>query len=275
MVKNFNFWTNYLKGIFPNVYSKDKMASQKESAVFENLYIKLNHIYNGTDYKKQKNVMGMWNGKVYEQLKGEELGDFNLINDHERAEKYGIPEMAHVLDDYLHSYRMLIPMMGSLEFIPFYNYVSEQLKRYKILPDENTIHATCRAFQRYQHNIGEERSQKPTTFVIDTMGNYTECNLLYSKYSVKNPGGVQAPYCKTCKYRYASECLPCGAENFPERCHYQYPWLQFLEEVRAGIYNVPKKFNKNISFDEATRLLKNHWTPEMKKAMEEMHKRGL
>lgn len=267
MVDNYLFWTNYLKGLFPNIYSKDKVATKEETAIFDRIYIKLNHIYNGDYSNKKQNTMGIFEGKYYPQLVNTEFGDFNFVNDHERAEKYGIPEMAHVLDDYLHSYRMLIPMMGDLEFMPFYSYVSEQLKRYRQNPDTEAITGACRAYQRYRHDIGEKRSQRDYTFVIDTMGNYCECNLLYSKYSVDNPGGIQPSYCKDCKYKTQSECMTCGSQRFPERCHYQYPWVQFLEEVRSGIYMIPKRFNVEKQI--------NSWTPEMKKAMEEMHKRGL
>ena len=85
IIANYKFWTDYLKTIFPDVYSKDKMATQKDSFVYQKLYIKLNHIYNGTTPVTSRNDFGIFNGKVYEQLKGEQFGDFNFTNDLERA----------------------------------------------------------------------------------------------------------------------------------------------------------------------------------------------
>ena len=85
VVANYKYWTDYLKTIFPDIYSNDKMASEKDSFVFKKLYIKLNHIYNGTTPVTSRNDFGIFNGKVYEQLKGQPFGDFNFINDIERA----------------------------------------------------------------------------------------------------------------------------------------------------------------------------------------------
>ena len=242
IVENYKYWTDYLKTIFPDVYSKDKMASEKDSFVFRKLYIKLNHIYNGTTPVTSRNDFGIFNGKVYEQLKGQPFGDFNFINDTERANKYNIPEMAHVLDEYMHSYKLMIKELGTLEAIPFYSYFANQLNRFKINENEFVYTGACRAYQRFRHGL---EGGKPYTFVVDTLGNFSECNLIYSKYSVKNPGGVHPDSCKGCKYEFASECMMCGCENFPKECHYQYVWNNFLEEVKNGIYRIPKKWSEN------------------------------
>ena len=246
IISNFNFWTKYIKNeIWPDIYDKNKMATEKDTKLYKQLYIKLNHIYNGTPYNKERNTFGLFNGRVYEQLKGEEFGDFNFINDRERADKYGIEEMAHVLDEYIHSYRMMLRYLGTIEAIPFYSYFSGQINRFKLNKDTEAITGSCRAYQRWKHNIGEERSKKSTTFVIDTLGNYSECNLIDSNHSVKNPGGVQPAYCEKCKYRTMSECMPCGSECFPNECHYNYVWANFLEELKLGIYKIPNRFGEN------------------------------
>lgn len=253
MMANFRFWDDYLKQLFPNIYSPTAIATEQETKIWQGLYIKLNHIYNGTPPSPAINKEGIFNSKKYGQLAGEPLGDFNLINDRERAEKYKIPEMAHVLDDYIHSYIMLIGKMGTLSAMPFYNYLNEQLKRFCIKKDDNEKTGSCRAYQRFRHNIGEKRSQNSTTFVIDTLGRYSECNLIDSRHVVKNPGGVQPKYCSSCVYKNSSECLTCGCEDFPDHCEYAYRWNQLIEAAANGIFRIPSKYSLQQQMEDLKR----------------------
>ena len=94
---------------------------------------------------------------------------------------------------------------------------------------------SCRQFQRYQHDLFADKSKHPEaaeTFVIDTTGRYSECNLLDADHHVSNPGGVQPEYCKGCKYEFARECNYCGSEKFPLECNYSYEWETFLQEMQ-------------------------------------------
>lgn len=256
IIANYKYWTDYLRGLFPTVYSKTAMASPLESRIFQSLYIKLNHIYNGTTPSEARNELGIWNGKEYDQLKGVPYGDFNLINDRKRADEYGIEGMAHALDDYIHSYTMMLKELGTMEALPFRNYFEGQINRYRLNKDTDTITGACRAYQRGKYKIGDPKGWKDSTFVIDTMGNYSECNLIYSKYSVKNPGGVNKDYCKGCKYETASECMVCGCEAFPGHCEYNYRWNQFLEEMAAGLYKVPPRYSEVKDFNYYNNILK-------------------
>ena len=264
--KNVSYWTEWLKKVWPVIYDNSSIATPYDSNNFKKMYIKLNHIYNGTPPVNTKNTMGIWNGKVYEQLKGQPYGDFNLVNDEIRAEKYNIPEMAHVLDDYIHSYRMLLPNLGRMELIPFYSYFSEQVNRFKVNADQEVVTGACRAYQRWKHDIGDKRSQREYTFVIDSLGEYSECNLIYSKYSVKNPGGVQPEYCSNCVYKNCSECMPCGCEPFPTKCHYNYVWENFLEEFRNGVYTLPPRFDKVNNLDNIKSTVALHKLEDLAQA---------
>jgi hypothetical protein len=89
----------------------------------------------------------------------------------------------------------------------------------------------CRAYQAYRHGLGDPRYWRKQTFVIDTMGGYSECNLLDSSTNVKAPGGRQADYCHGCRFENQSECLGCGCEEFPDTCSYLYSWNNFLSTI--------------------------------------------
>jgi len=154
------------------------------------------------------------------------------------AKLYNMPELGWVLSDYMNEYKhfgiiMLDPTLNTrLEYKPFKSYIDGQINRFKYQKDHDYSNGACRAFQRYKHNIGDPEVNKKhsTTFVLDTTGRYSECNLIDADTCVSNPGGVQPEYCKGCRYEFAHECNPCGSEKFATECNYCYRWEQTLQE---------------------------------------------
>lgn len=234
---NHAYWVGKLKEIFPEIYAGN-CKDQRLIASYNNLYIKLNHIYDGQYDIQAQNTKGLFNGKEYEQLKGVPLGNLNFRDDKEMAEKYNMPELGWVLSDYMNEYKhfgiiMLDPNLNIRpEYKPFKSYIDGQINRFKYQKDHDYSNGACRAFQRYKHNIGDPEINKThsTTFVLDTTGRYSECNLIDADTCVSNPGGVQPEYCKGCKYEFAQECNPCGSEKFALKCNYYYRWEQTLQE---------------------------------------------
>lgn len=234
---NHSYWVGKLKEIFPEIYAGN-CKDQSLIRSYNGLYIKLNHIYDGQYDIKAQNTKGLFNGKEYEQLKGVPLGNLNFRDDKEMAKLYNMPELGWVLSDYMNEYKhfgiiMLDPNLNTRpEYKPFKSYIDGQINRFKYQKDHDYSNGACRAFQRYKHNIGDPEVNKKhsTTFVLDTTGRYSECNLIDADTSVSNPGGVQPSYCKGCKYEFAQECNPCGSEKFATECNYYYRWEQLLQE---------------------------------------------
>lgn len=227
MMANLMFWTNYLMKIFPAIFSPTDVCTPEEEAIYRKLYIKLNHIYDGTPAIKAINKKGLYNGKEYDCFKGKPIGNVNFHNiDGFRA-----------LDDYLNSYYHIAMLMldekqnNDPALLPFRQYIMDQIHRFQIMKSEEDVIGSCRSYQRYKHHIGDWEKQNHQTFVIDTMGQYSECNLIDGNATTSNPGGVQPDYCKDCKYRLTHECNPCGSEAFTEKCEYRYRWAQFLESM--------------------------------------------
>jgi hypothetical protein len=256
LFKNIDYYNHYLKQIFPDVYTGK--ASKEETYIFNCLYIKLNHIYNSTYDIKVKNSKGIYNGEHYDSLMNAPIGDLAFRNDTELANKYGISALAHNLEDYMHEFEHIAMLMmdpalnKSLDYKPFRSYINGQIDRYNKIADHDTITGACRAYQRYKYNVGDKKGQKPYTFVIDTLGNYSECNLIDSEHSVLNPGGEQASYCKGCKYEFQSECNTCGSMTFPDKCTYNYAWCQLLERLYWW-----RHYTKSIRRDEKNKLINN------------------
>lgn len=236
---NREYWIKHLRSIFCTTNLNNLQGKDRE--VVQHLYLKLNHIYDGQYDIQAKNVRGLYNGKEYESLKGAPLGNMNFRNDRELAKKYGIRELGTNLTDYLHDYMhiallMMDPFMkNDLEWKPFRSYFDGQTNRFGFIKDHDSGMGSCRQFQRYQHDLFADKSKHPEaaeTFVIDTTGRYSECNLLDADHHVSNPGGVQPEYCKGCKYEFARECNYCGSEKFPLECNYSYEWETFLQEMQ-------------------------------------------
>lgn len=204
------------------------------------IHLKLNHIYDSDRYDiKAENKNGWFNSGTYEALKGKPLGNLNFRNDHNFNS--GDPRLdflaSHILDDYIAEwYHIAILMrdpniLNDIKWKPYIGYLSEQCKRWKRNKDTEAITGACRAYQRYKYKIGDPSSWHDYTFVIDTTGRYSECNLIDADSKVLNPGGVQADCCQYCLFRTTSECLKCGSEPYNSDCEYGYAWSKFLENV--------------------------------------------
>ena len=191
-------------------------------------YLKLNHVYD-SDYNIEAiNVDGRWQDTTIEELKGKPIGKWQLHNGENEWDK-------HVLDDYIQEFIHLALLckdptqMNNLNLKHVRAYITEQASRFRFLKSHDEKVGACRAFQRFQHSIGDPKGWDDQTFVIDTLGKYSVCNLIDSDYDVENPGGVQPEYCKGCKYELAAECNGCGSKNFPSKCEYSYRFEQALE----------------------------------------------
>lgn len=237
LLQNKQYWDEVLKECFSAVYNNEKVATEEESMIFRKLYIKINHIYDSTYDLKALNKDGHFQDKTYNELKGKPLGNMALRNDN-----LGFPlntelgfKLNHVLDDYFNEMTHIgillrdKRLINSVDWMPYRSYFLEQTKRWKRVQDEDTITGACRAFQRWKHQIGSEKSWKQTTFVIDTTGRYSECNLLDADHPVLDPGSPLADYCQNCKYKKQSECNQCGSEKRADICEYRYRWAQLLE----------------------------------------------
>ena len=156
-----------------------------------NINIKLNHIYD-SDYK-----------------------DFEY-----KGKKYNSKLTGKVLDDYLTEFTKLAILFrkeNGLYWRPYKSYILEQSRRFR-----KGSGGICFDFQS---------GNKDYTFVIDTKGNYSKCNLIDSSIDVSNSKATRPDYCKDCKYYDYSECKKCGSMNYPKVCEYQWKWLHTLESI--------------------------------------------
>lgn len=222
------YWDKY----FDSIGMKDEIR--------QNVHLKLNHIYDSDRYEiKAANKNGYFNGTEYEALKGKPIGNLNFRN--EKNFNSGDPRLdflaSHILDDYIAEWYHIAVLMrdpkilNDIRWKPYTGYLSEQCKRWHMNKDTEAVTGACRAYQRYKHQIGDPKSWHDYTFVIDTMGKYSECNLIDSDSKVLNPGGIQADCCQYCLFRTTSECLKCGSEPYNSKCEYGYVWSKFLENV--------------------------------------------
>jgi hypothetical protein len=234
---NMKYWNEVLMKAFPEIYSKNTVCTKEQEDIFRRLYIKLNHIYDGEYDIKAINKNGRYNDKCFDELKGQPLGNMNFHNWTDNPYTGELHHLvAHNLDDYMHGYYNIAMVLrdplskNNPYWMPFASYFLEQTKRWRVLKNHDVKVGACRAFQRNKYKIGDPSSWSDETFIIDTMGNFSECNLISSNYSVDNPGGEQPDYCKWCKFEMQAECNKCGSVKFPDHCEYAYRWCQLLEE---------------------------------------------
>ena len=198
------------------------------------LYIKLNHIYDSTYDIKAINKHGYKNGKVDPELIGKPLGDLAL---HGR-------DLWDYMTEFVALYYMLKQPYYSKGpyYQPYVGYILEQGTRFDMMPDHDTKTGACRAFQRWRHKIGDPKGWDDQTFVIDSLGEYSECNLIDSTFDTLNPGGVQKEHCKGCKFEFTKECNPCGSEPFADECEYLYAWNNILPMISV----IDRKTNEAV-----------------------------
>lgn len=227
------YWDKY----FDSINLDDKVRA--------GIHLKLNHIYDSDRYDIQaQNTDGYFNGKEYDALKGKPIGNLNFRN--EKNFNSGDPQLdflaRHILDDYIAEWYHIAILMrdpkiaNDVRWKPYTGYLSEQCKRWHKNADVDAITGACRAYQRYKYKIGDPKSWHDYTFVIDTTGRYSECNLIDADSKVLNPGGIQADCCQYCQFRTTSECLKCGSEPYNSDCEYGYAWSKFLENVARMDY---------------------------------------
>lgn len=260
MMANIHYLNQYLKKAWPNIYDDKKVCNQADEYNFKKLYIKLNHIMDGSGCYPFINVNGLFNGKEYEQLKRMPVNNLQLRDDHELAKKYDFLPLGRSLSDYLQSYEQVFLTMERNKYlkitdvglIPYFNYLNEQTTKRLMEVDTNSpIAGACRNYQRWKHKIGDEKGWSEQTFVLCTDGtkpDYSECNLLDSTTSTLNPGGVQADYCKDCKYKNRFDCNKCGSEKFPDHCEYLYRWNQFLDNIAKQRWLLESVYKKGVNY---------------------------
>lgn len=131
------------------------------------------------------------------------------------------------LDTFMHGWQIVARRLsnGSLngaEFTPFIHYFITETKRYGKLKNFYSSANNCRDFQ-----IGV----KDYSHHIDTIGKYSQCNLIDSYTNVANKSNNLPDICKDCKYKLSSECNICGQMGHrTDRCEFNYRWNLFQEE---------------------------------------------
>ena len=225
IAKNIYFMNDKLKSIFPDIYDKSKMASEEESKLFKTLYIKMNHIYDGEYNSPVLNKEGRWQDTIIEELKNTPIGDLSFHNGTNKWDK-------HVLDDYIAEWLELLYQycdngLRNVFFMPYRKYIIDQFKRGRNLKNKWGAEGNpCRQWQ-----IGAI----DYSYHIDTMGKFSDCNLIDGDTSVKNRSNDREKYCnecKDCKYTNSAECNMCGAMIPRAECEYYYRWNQFLDLSR-------------------------------------------
>ena len=251
---NKKYWDDYFKSI--------NMPADK----FAKLYIKLNRIYDGDYDVGKKNHLGIFGSdkRVWKELIDKPFGDMRHHN--WKNLNSGNTELdhlfAHELDEYINDWYRLAMLMRDPytlkdpKWKPYIAYISEQVNRWKIMPDRDAAHAICRRFQMTTSGNGKpEYWIKPNAygeienFVIDTKGGYCECNLIDSDHHVKNLGCKIVPkQCPSCRFYLQAECQGCGSEIFTEDCEFRFRWVSLLEQVK--LLDVLLKNNNAVAFDK-------------------------
>lgn len=153
---NIKYFNEILREIFPDVYDKDKVATEAESNIWRSIQIKLNHIYDG------------------------------------KYEGYDPTLTGRELDIYIHEWSMLFnvlftPNIDNLYYRPYARYIKGQSNRYGFLKSFNSKGNPCRNFQ-----IGiDEESEH-----LNTLGEYTQCNLVDKVVNPDNKLSEECETCK-------------------------------------------------------------------------------
>lgn len=203
--------------LFANMEFWNKWRSEN-NLMDKNIYIKLNHIYEGTPPIEKP-----WYGKdivpttagVSPCKHGEIIGDLNFTGQN--------------LINYMHEFRKMAIICStpgienSPEWAPFVSYIMNEVGRWRVLNSEEEAGCNCRLFQM---------GLIDRLFAIDTTGEYCQCNLIDSSSTVKNPSGKRPKKCETCVYKLQDFCLPCGSETARETCEFSYQFCQVMEEYQ-------------------------------------------
>jgi hypothetical protein len=110
-----------------------------------------------------------------------------------------------------------------LEYRPYIDFILEYTNRYYFV-DEKNPKELCSKFNKKLIDYN---------FTIDTLGNYTPCELLDSSDEISNKNLVKPEECLTCKYRYIEICNQCGLSKPRKRkCEYYKKLAELLIELR-------------------------------------------
>lgn len=146
----------------------------------------------GANVSNTINKKGFRNGNYYEHLKGKPFGDFGIRN---------TDDDPHLIQDYIRWAFTLLPQIKGWRF----NLGTRNTQIYpgKIMG--------CGAYA-----LG----QLTKSYHIDTLGNYTVCNLADSMGFLGNPTiKPQFKECEGCRYRYSQICTGCALNETEDTIH--------------------------------------------------------
>ena len=172
---------------------------------------------------KAKNVRGLINGKEYAALKNVPFGDYMIRNDYEMAEKYNLPFLAHVADDFFDEYeRMYL-------YPDMYKKAQHALMG-RLHLSSNLHQPLCSLYHQGKSNISD---------CIDTEGYFTECHLIDHNDHVPNPNMNKPSECKLCKFNWPNfECSLCGSMSIrTTSCQFNYRLLQMYGRLNKLMEN--------------------------------------
>ena len=213
--------TKYNYSWFKNIkYFNEKL---KAAGIDKLRSIKLNHIYDSDYDIKALNVDGKWQDGFREDLINQPIGNLAIEDE--------------IADEYFNEFFTLACYYRDKSIKKDYwmnlykDYILEQSKRWRELKHSGDVElessGICRAYQSYKYNL-ENNFKSDYTFVVTTLGEYSECNLTES---VERPGNPEREECKSCKYRWQAECRQCGSMATPVKCNNRKKWLQTLEKI--------------------------------------------
>lgn len=192
-----------------------------------NFYIKLHHIYPGT-----KPINKHYVGPDKDYIKnGDLIGELQVRGDRLRIQMneyewltaiscYAQDNDLSLETQELKSTDLKYFMEYFRQFVGFFR---PDLKEY-----DNSIYGACSLFQKGINKV---------TFVIDTAGEFSPCNVMQHDVTMAWPTCEQAPYCKDCEFRFQSECNSCGIEAPEEmnpetgRCYYRYNLMRLAKRI--------------------------------------------
>ena len=164
--------------------------------------IKMNHIYN-SDYADEHNEADF-------SLKGRDLEIF--ISEYEQM-CFKAMYQNNLTEDEKY---LLKPYLG---------YFKSETEKFG-LAIGRPVEQNLGACSRFQQGITDYN------FVIDTIGEYAQCNLMDSSETVANPSGKKPDYCNDCRYKDYPSCNLCGSKEYPKKCEFNYAFAQMFERLK-------------------------------------------
>ena len=160
----------------------------------------------GANTSNAINTKGFRNGNYYEHLKGTPFGDFGIRNTEDDP---------HLIQEYIRWAFTILPHTPGWRFnIGVHNAIIY-----------NSHEPGCGAFAK---------GIKDYSFHIDTLGNYTTCNLADSMGFLGNPNiKPQFKECSKCRYKYSQVCSGCALnpteDTIHDKCEFNYALNVALE----------------------------------------------